>query len=81
MRTIKEWQKIIAENANRNFPNNVNWSQQDRLISIFNQLSDVGTAIQVEQGLRKKKEKNHKDLYNPDHRIACLIAEIECFLC
>ncbi|MFA5937079.1 MAG: hypothetical protein WC822_04345 [Candidatus Paceibacterota bacterium] len=75
-KTIKEWQKIITENANKKFPDNFRWTEQDRFISIVNQLSDVGTAIQVEQGLRKKKDENHNDLYNPDHRIAALIADI-----
>ena len=73
MKTIKEWQKIIAESANRKYPNNIKWSQQDRIKSIYCQLADVKNAIQVEQGLLKSDDHAHQ---NPNHRIAALIADI-----
>ena len=73
MKTIHEWQKIIAESANRKFPSNVNWSDLDRVKSIEEQLMDVKAAIQVEQGLLKSNDHAHQD---PGHRIAALIADI-----
>src|SRR4051812_248249 len=72
MKTIKEWQKMIAESAKKKFPNN-NWDQLRRVQSITEQLEDVKMAIQVEQGLSSSKDHAHQD---PDHRIAALIADI-----
>jgi hypothetical protein len=73
MKTIKEWQKIIAKSANRKFPNNIKWSQLKRIKSITEQLKDVKNSVKVEQGLLKSKDHAHQ---NADHRIAALIADI-----
>jgi predicted regulator of Ras-like GTPase activity (Roadblock/LC7/MglB family) len=73
MKTIKEWQKIIAESANKKYPDNVNKSQLDRVNSIAEQLQDVRASLQVEQGMIESKDHAHQD---PDHRIAALIADI-----
>lgn len=69
-RTFKEWQKLLAEAANRKYPVNARWTEQDRFLSITRQLADVGAEIQYEQGVYPHRKGE------ADHRIAALIADV-----
>jgi predicted regulator of Ras-like GTPase activity (Roadblock/LC7/MglB family) len=63
----------MAEAADLRFPDNINWTQYDRIASIQRQLDDVLAAVQVEEGLLESNDHGHQD---PDHRIAALIADV-----
>ena len=71
MRNITQWQQELKVASERKFPNS-RWDQSRRLQSIQEQLDDVKTAIEVEQGVRESDDHAHQD---PNHRIAALIAD------
>jgi len=73
MRSIQDWQKEISSAAQQRFPNNIKWSEQDRVLSITRQVGDVGGAIQKEQGILSSDKHEYDEV---NHRIACLIADI-----
>lgn len=69
--TLKEYQQAIAAGAAKKFPGNNKWTQKDRLLSMQRQLSDIGAALQKEEGIY-----NHKSIHNStNHSIAALIAD------
>ena len=76
MKTISEWQKDFSIAANKKYPKNKKWSQQDSLLSILRQLGDVSKGIQWEQGLYEMTEKDQKKYKSTNHRIAASIADI-----
>jgi len=73
MRSLKEWQDQFASAATAKFPNNTNWSEKDRVLSILRQLADISGALQKEEGILPSSNHAHED---PDHRIAALIADV-----
>lgn len=73
MKTLQQWQKDFAEAAAKKYSNNSEWSEQDWVLSILRQLADVGGAIQKEKGLYQSSKHEYED---PNHRIACLLADI-----
>lgn len=73
MKSIKEWQKLIADAANRKYPNNLDWTEHRRLHSVAKQFLDVRTSIDVEKKLMQSTDHAHQD---PNHRIAAAIADL-----
>lgn len=72
MRNIMQWQQTLKTAAERKFPNS-DWGESERLTSIQEQLNDVKSALDVEQGTLESSDHAHQD---PNHRIGALIADI-----
>jgi len=72
MRSIIDWQQALKEAAERKFPSS-DWGESERLTSIQEQLNDVKSAFDVEQGTLESSDHAHQD---PNHRIGALIADI-----
>jgi hypothetical protein len=71
MKSLKEYQKTIAEGAAIKFPNNSRWTAKDRLLSVQRQVADIGAALQKEEGIY-----DHKSIHNTtNHAIAALLAD------
>ena len=72
-KTISEWQKEIATAANKKYPNNVYWTEVDRLRSILQQYDHARAMIEIEKGLKATTYPTNK---SADHRLAALVADI-----
>lgn len=66
----------MARAANAKYPGNAEWSEEDRLLSIGRQLSDLYTARMVEKGTLPPDPK----IGSVEHRAAALMADVLIYL-
>lgn len=71
MKTIHEWQRELVLAANEKYPINSEWTQEDRLMSMAQQLADVYQARMIE----KKMLPPDPRMKSIEHRVAALIAD------
>lgn len=76
MKTLHEWQVAFTRAANKKFPGNKKWSEQDRVLSILRQLGDVSKGVQWDQDKYKMTKEEEEHFKSTNHRIASLIADI-----
>ena len=66
---IVEWQKRLVSAVKGRFPRE--WSAEDRVIGLLNQVSSVGEEVQSIAGLRKSRQ--HDSL---QHLIAVILVDV-----
>ncbi len=71
MKTIHEWQRELVLAANEKYPINKDWSQEDRLMSMAQQLADVYQARMIEKNMLPPDPR----MKSIEHRVAALIAD------
>lgn len=62
---MEEWQQKFVDAVAQKFPlNKDNWTSRDRVLSLMSQVTDVGIAIQSDEGIRldRKNEDSTRHL-------------------